>query len=310
MKYIAGVDGGASKTLCVIGDEQGRILSKGISSGSSYHTVGLDAAKNAVESAIAEAAGAIGIKREDISYTVLGMASADLESDFEVLGEAFAAILPPGRFKILNDTWIGLRAGISENWGVVSICGTGGACAGRNKAGEEVRLLNLSYELGNCGGGADIARMALHYAFRSKEKTGPATALEHEIPKAMGRESLDDIVHTALTMDVSPEDIYEIPVLVGALACEGDAVCQDIFIKIGHEMGEIASGVIKRLNMEGERFAVTLIGSVFKSDCPLLFDEYTTTVHRAAPFADISVANEPPAHGAYYLALEEYSQLT
>ncbi len=310
MKYIAGVDGGASKTLCVIGDEQGRILSKGISSGSSYHVVGLDAAKNAVEIAIGDASGALGINKEDISYTVLGMASADLESDFDALGKAFGTILPPGSFKILNDTWIGLRAGIPDNWGVVSICGTGGACAGRNNAGEEVRLLNLSYELGNCGGGTDIARMALHYAFRSKEKTGTATALEREIPKVMGRKSLDDLIQTAITMDVNPEDIYEIPVLVGALACEGDAVCQDIFIHIGHEMGEIASGVIRRLGMGAERFAVTLIGSVFKSDCPLLLDEYTTTVHRAAPFADISVANEPPACGAYYLALEEYARLT
>lgn len=309
MKYIAGVDGGASKTHCVIGDGEGHILSEGSSSCSSYHVVGADAAKKAVEQAIDEAAGTLGIKKEDISFTVLGMASADLKSDFEVLYGAFGDLLPRGRFKILNDTWIGLRAGIPENWGVVSVCGTGGACAGRNKQGEEVRLLNLSYELGNCGGGADIARMALHYAFRSFEKTGPPTALEREIPKVTGYNGLEDIIQTALTMDISPEDIYGIPVLVGKLACEGDAVCQDIFVHIGHEMGEIAAGVIKRLGMERARFDVTLIGSVFKSDCPLLFDEYTAAIHRTAPFANVSVAKEPPAYGAYYLAREEYERI-
>lgn len=308
MIYIAGVDGGASKTHCVIGDDGGHILTEAFSSGSSYHSIGLDASLQAVKSALDEAAGALGIRREDISYTVLGMASADLESDFDVLNGAFRNILPDGRFSVLNDTWIGLRAGIPDNWGVVSICGTGGACAGRNKSGDEVRLLNLDYELGNCGGGADIARMALHYAFRSYEQTGPKTALEQEIPSVTGHKSLEDIIETMMTVDVNPEDIYGIPVLVGALACAGDAVCQDIFIHIGHEMGEIAAGVIKRLGMQGGRFEVTLIGSVFKSDCPLLLDEYTTTVHRAAPYASISVAKEPPAFGAYYLACKQDEQ--
>lgn len=308
MKYIAGVDGGASKTHCVIGDTEGNILAQGFSSGSNYHIAGLDAAKKAVESALSSAAGAINIRVEDLSFTVLGMASADLQSDFNVLNEAFGTILPRERFKVLNDTWIGLRAGIPDNWGVVSVCGTGGACAGRNRNGEEVRLRNLGYELGNFGGGGDIARMALHYAFRSNEKTGPKTALEEEIPKATGHKSLEDIIETAMAMNINPEDIYGIPILAGRLACEGDAVCQDIFIHVGHEMGEIAAGVIKRLGMETERFKVTLIGSVLKSDCPLLLDEYTTIVHRAAPFASISVPKEPPAIGAYYLAREELDQ--
>lgn len=51
-------------------------------------------------------------------------------------------------------------------------------------------------------------------------------------------------------------------------------------------------------------FKVTLVGGVFQSNCPLLIDEYTTTVHRTAPFARIEIAKQKPAVGAYYLALE------
>lgn len=308
MIYIAGIDGGATKTHCVIGDAEGNILSEGFSSGSSYHVVGLEMAGEAIKSALKEAVEKIGIGVKDIKYTVLGLASADLPSDFTALDEVCGKILPRGGYQILNDTWIGLRAGIPENWGIATNCGTGGSCAGRNKDGGEVMLRNLSYEIGNRGGGADIAAMALHYAFRSGEKTGRNTALEQEIPRIVGLNNLDEIVETALSMNITPEDIYGIPILVGKLACEGDAVCQDIFIRIGHEMGEIAGGVAKRLHMENQRFDVTLIGSVFKSECPLIIDEYTTTVHRAAPYANIAVAKQMPAMGAYRLACNAYER--
>ncbi len=308
MIYIAGIDGGATKTHCVIGDTEGNVLSEGLSSSSSYHAVGLDKAKEAIKNALLNAAEKIGISEKDLGFTLLGLASADLPSDFEALEEICGRILPRGKYRIINDTWVGLRAGLSENWGIVTNCGTGGSFAGRNKDGEEVLLRNLSYEIGNRGGGADIAVMALHYAFRSNEGTGRKTALEREIPRLAGLKSLDDIVKTALSMNIAPEDIYGIPVLVGKLACEDDAVCQDIFIHIGHEMGEIAGGVAKRLRMDRQRFKVTLTGSVFKSECPLLLDEYTTTLHRAAPYADITVSKQLPAMGAYWLACDEYKR--
>ena len=308
MIYISGVDGGATKTHCVIGDAEGNILSEGFSSCSSYHVVGLERAKEAIDNAIAQAAEKAGIGSGDIGFTLLGLASADLPADYAALEEACGKILPAGKFRVVNDTWIGLRAGIPENWGIVTNCGTGGSCAGRNRAGEEIMLRNLSYEIGNRGGGADIAAMALHYAFRSNEGTGRKTALEEEIPKAAGLKSLDDILETALSMNITPEDIYGIPVLVGKLACAGDAVSQDIFIRIGHEMGEIAGGVARRLHMENSRFTATLVGSVFKSECPLLIDEYTTTLHRAAPYAAVSVAQNASAAGAYLLACEDFKQ--
>jgi N-acetylglucosamine kinase-like BadF-type ATPase len=306
MDYIAGIDGGASKTHCVIGDAEGNTFAEGFASGSSYHVTGLEAAKEAIESALSDAAGKIGIRSADIRRTVLGLASADLPSDFTALQGICESIFPQGGFTVLNDTWIGLRAGIPENWGIVTVCGTGGACAGRNRKGAEVRLRNLSYRLGNRGGGADIVTMALHYAFRSNEGTGRKTALEEELPKVVGLNGMEDIIETATSMKVGPEDIYAIPVLVGRLALQGDAVCQDILLEIGHELGEIAGGVVKRLGMEKERFRATLIGSVFNSECPLLIDAYTTALHRAAPYAMISPAGQAPAFGAYCLACEAH----
>ncbi len=309
MNYAAGIDGGASKTHCVIGDIYGNILSEGLSGGSNYQVSGEAMARASIEAALSQALKKLGIKAGDLKYTVLGLSGADMEIDFNILNNICGQFLTPGSFTIVNDTWIGLRAGIPENYGIVTVCGTGGACSGRNSKGLEVTLRNLSYEAGNRGGGSDIAQMALHYAFRSEEKTGRKTVLEDEIPGLFGLKSMDELIISMRTLQKEPSNIYKIPILVCELANKGDAVSQDILINIGHEIGEIAGGVIKRLEMEREVFKVTLIGSVFQSDCPLLMDEYRTTVHRTAPFARISVAQQKPVAGAYHLALERYKNL-
>ena len=310
MIYLAGVDGGGTKTCCVIGDTDGNILARGISSGSNHQTVGPEAAKKAIRDAMAQAADALGIATEDISYTVLGLAGADLEPDFAILDVICRDVIKTGRFRIMNDTWIGLRAGIPENWGIVTVCGTGAACSGRNRYGAEATLRNLTYETGNYGGGIDILRMALHFAFRSEEGTGKKTRLEAELPAIFGAGSMADLVGPVVSMELVPEKAYHVPITVGRLAAEGDAVCQDILLTTGRVLGEIASGIVKKLGMEREQFKVTLVGSVFKSVSPLLVDEYTTTIHRTAPFAQVGISQTEPVTGAYYLALDAWRKHT
>lgn len=308
MIYLAGVDGGNSKTHCLIGDASGKVISEGFAGGSNHQGIGLDAAKEAIKAALEDAASKANIKIDEIGYTVLGLAGADFEEDYVALGEICGELLGEGRYKVLNDSWVGMRAGIDANWGIVTVCGAAGACSGRSRDGREVRLRNMTYEAGMRGGGTDITRTALHYAFRSDEGTGRKTLLEEELSKVFGMECIDDIILNAIMIESDTEAIQKIPVLVGELAARGDAVCQDIFITLGRELGEIAGGVVKRLGMQDESFDATLVGGVFKSECPLLIDEYTTTLHRAAPKARVSVAGKAPAYGAFYLALEEYKK--
>jgi Predicted N-acetylglucosamine kinase len=310
MTYLVGIDGGGSKTHCIIGDCKGNILAEGASTGSNYQTVGTEAARSAINSAIVNAMDVLGITCNDIDYFVFGLAGADTENDYKVLNNVCKGICGHERFRVLNDTWIGLRAGTPENWGIVTICGTGGACSGRNREGREVTLRNLTYEAGNRGGGSEIVQKALHHAYRSEEKTGRKTRLEYEIPRLMDRNSMDDLLDMVIERIPDTRIIAELPVLVCRLANEGDIVCQDILIDTGHALGEIAGGVTKRLGMENEAFNVALVGGVFKTNNPLLVDEYTTTLHRTAPYARIGVVCNKPVIGAYYLALDWWKTST
>ncbi len=306
--YLVGIDGGATKTLCIIGDEQGTILSSGLSFGSNHQVVGKESARTSLQQALDQALEKLGIAVEQIGYAVLGLAGADLPADFTVLDEICRGIFDEVPFKIINDAWIGLRAGNPDNWGVVSICGTGANAAGRTKDGEEVILRGMSYELGNRGGGIDLLKDALHHAFRSEEQTGPQTRLALELPKLLGLNQMKDLVEIVLSQQVAPEILYAIPILVFNLATQGDRVCQDLLLNMGRTLGGMAGGVIKRLGFDLQaEVPVTLAGSLFKGSNPLLIDEYTTTVHRVAPRAKIEIAKAEPAYGAYWLALDHYA---
>lgn len=303
--YIAGIDGGGTKTHCIIGDEKGNVLSESLSSSSNYQIVGEEYAKASISECFFEAMRQLNIDLSQIDFVFLGLSGADLEADFIILNRLCSEIFGRTPFKIVNDCWIGFRAGIEESFGIVTICGTGANTAGRAKDGRECILRSLTYQLGNRGGGIDLAMDAFHFAYRSEEGTGVKTLLETEIPKTLGFNSLNDMVEPIRSNLIDSSHLRPVTELVFELASKGDSVCQNILIAMGHTLGDMACGVIKKLNLSSEHFTITLTGSVFKGSNPLLVDEYTTTVHRIAPHAIIKPTILSPAMGAYLLALDQ-----
>lgn len=309
MEYFVGVDGGATKTLAVVGDRSGRVLGAGLSGPSNYQIVGLEFAMESIKDAIRQAEAAAGVSGGEPAAraqgAVFGLAGADFPIDFERLNQGCAALMGDCPFRVVNDCWIALRGGTSADWGVVAINGTGANYAGRNRRGEEIILRGMGYEMGNRGGGGDIMREALHWAFRAEDGTGPATALSDAIPRAVGMASLDAIAEALYTGTASPALGLPIVPLVFELANQGDAVAQEILITIGNAMGQTAGGIARRLGIADEEFDVVLAGSVWRGVSPLLRDQFTTALHRLAPRAVPRLPLFEPAVGAYMMALEQ-----
>lgn len=302
--YIAGIDGGSTKTHCMIGDGTENILSEGFSTSSNYQVIGADAAKKAIAESLREAKEPLGLELSDITRVHLGLSGADFASDFAVLNTICGEIFTDIPFTISNDSWLGLRIASPGNTGIIASCGTSINVAGRTADGRECILRSQGYELGNWGGGADLIRDALHYAFRSEERTGIKTRLETEIPRLMGYDTLEDMVAPLMKGEIGHYSLLGISGLVFRLANDGDTVCRDLLIKVGRALGDMTAGIIRRLDLCAEPVRVYAAGGMTKGDNPLLLDEFTTTVHRTAPYAGIEVIGKPPAYGAYLLALD------
>ena len=302
--YVLGVDAGGSKTACFVSDEKGNILAKGFGGPGNHQVCGINMASDSMRTSVFEALKGAGLSEGEITYGVFGISGADGPEDFKVLYPAVKEFMGDISFKIVNDTWLGLRAGTKDNVGVVSICGTGAGHAGRNRQGQELALRNLYYETGNLGGGGELYRKALHYAFRSQEGTWEKTRLEEVMPSIFDVGSMDDVCEILTQGKITKEQKYSIPIAVFSLAREGDAVSINLISQMGYEEGKYAAAVLKRLQMCEEAVPAVLIGSLFQTKEPLLVDAYIKSLRETAPGAYAVIPDVPPVMGAVALALD------
>ncbi|GFP21743.1 hypothetical protein HKBW3S06_00970 [Candidatus Hakubella thermalkaliphila] len=82
MGYFLGVDGGATKTKTVLGNEKGEIL--GIAEGppSNFQLIGLEGALEAIKMAVGGVLAESSLSLGQVERTVFGLAGADLPAHF------------------------------------------------------------------------------------------------------------------------------------------------------------------------------------------------------------------------------------
>src|SRR6056297_958978 len=171
MTYIVAYDGGGTKTRMNVIDLHGHIHFDRITTGSNIVSSGDAEFKRVIKGLFLDAKESLKITNDDIAYVFLGLSGADLAADYARLEKACSPIFGDCPFKIMNDAWIVLRSGLKTPYGACCIAGTGTNACAIDRLGHRAILRALSYMTGTFGGGLDIARDALHYAFRSEEKT-------------------------------------------------------------------------------------------------------------------------------------------
>lgn len=309
--YIVGFDGGGTKTHCLIGDTEGNILSKGIGGPANYQTAGKDRAKESLIQSFEDALSKTEIDKSHIVHFSFGLAGADEEEDFVHIKDMIKDLVGSIDYEIYHDSWIGLRSASIDNVGVVAICGTGTGYSGRRRDGRSIQLRNLSYELGNKGGGDELSRDALHHAFRSEEGTGPYTLLEEELPLLFKAGNMDQVGNYIRKVDYSiPESIEKsIPPLINELANCGDRVCQNMLIEMGRTLGRYSASVIKKLELEEEdEIPLILIGSLYKGSSQLLINAMKLELSMVCSNVKLIRPVVEPVYGAYYLGLDRINK--
>ncbi|HZL83657.1 MAG TPA: BadF/BadG/BcrA/BcrD ATPase family protein, partial [Candidatus Deferrimicrobium sp.] len=163
--YYLGVDGGTTRTKAVVGDNAGHIIGSGEGGASNYQIVGLEAAISGITNAVQRVLTAANLSLPQIERAVFGLSGMDLPKDREVLNAALVTTFPGLVFDLVNDTWIMLKAGSEKGWGIALVCGGGANACACSRDGTWVTLRGLGYESGLRGGGLDMLRDILHYAF-------------------------------------------------------------------------------------------------------------------------------------------------
>jgi N-acetylglucosamine kinase-like BadF-type ATPase len=305
MPYIMAIDGGGTKTHLAIIDTLGKTIYQKIGPGSNHQSADIAYFSSVLSEMIDQALTISKLKHKDIEFCFMGLSGADLPEDFKLLYDAAKQFMMTIPFQIENDAWLVMRSGLSSFYGAVTISGTGTNSAAVNQKGERAILRSLGFTLGIYGGGLDIAREGLHYAFRADEMTYMETMLKDEIPKLLGVKNMSEVVPFFYPKQtISRELLGKITALVMECAHQKDQVSRDILTKIGIILGDQTAGVIKQVQMTNDSVPVVVGGRVFESKSPYLLDAMSERLKTHVPNAYVLHPKYPPVIGAYLLALD------
>src|SRR5579872_5603049 len=177
VRYLMGVDGGATKTLAAVLDLDSGELHLAHAGPSNEDAVGTRAAVQALLSAAEQAIALAGIDAGKLDAAVLAVAGTDTASVARHLRSA-----RPERWLVVNDVVGAWATATGAGPGVAAISGTGSNVFGVGPTGRAWRAGGWGHLLGDEGSGFWLGVQSIKAALRDREASGPATALSDAAP--------------------------------------------------------------------------------------------------------------------------------
>jgi N-acetylglucosamine kinase-like BadF-type ATPase len=302
MRYFLGVDTGATKSHALIADENGRSVGFAEDGPGNWEVVGWEGTQKVLHTITQEALAMAGIGKESLAGAGFGFAGYDWPEDgpgHQKLIDSLELGVPTG---FGNDTLVGLVAGAEAGWGVVVSAGTSNNSCGRDRQHNECRLAGMGAVLGEYGGAAEIVQRAMQEIGRAWSQRGSQTALTEAFVSFVGAKDIDDLL-AGLARGRYRVGSWMAP-LVFETAVHGDPVAQEIVRWAGEELGSLAVGIIRQLDLANEAFDVVLAGSLFKAGEPLIIP-MRETILAEAPQARLVPLTVPPVVGGVLLGMEQ-----
>jgi N-acetylglucosamine kinase-like BadF-type ATPase len=300
---VLGVDGGKSKTVCLLADQSGSVLGAGRAGSSDKYDVPLEQALDAVAGAVQEAARQAGVSLP-VGVGCFGLAGADWPDDFAALEEGLRTRGLARQVIVKNDMHIALHA--NADWGVVVSAGTHTAAAIRTPDGQE---WHAGWFAAEGPGGVSAGNRALWAVLKACDGRGAETALTGLVLEATGYASEIDLLRALSAGQISESDQAALaPLIFHAHYRQADPVAAGLIIEIGHEIASWATGLLARFDLLRGEAPVILTGGLFRGEGSLLLDTVTMAVHARAPQARLRLAEREPVIGALVYACEQVQQ--
>jgi len=290
-----GIDGGGSKTKCLLGDENS-LLGSGNSSGCNVLRVGEACAQNSLSAAIHEACAQGGVSPREIVRTCAGVAGGARREIARTLRRLLSGVVG-GEIEIAGDYEIAFEAAFGSGPGAIVIAGTGSIAYGRNARGEIARAGGWGHAISDEGSGHWIGVTAISAAMRARDR-GEKSILLKELMPALGVTTAEDLIVRA-NANPPPDFASLFPVVLSAAqaADAGDSIANQVLDHAGGELAKLAETVIRRLFTESDQVNVATHGGVFANSVQVK-NSFVDHLRSQCPRATCDSKTIDPALGA------------
>src|SRR5712691_7121480 len=298
MRYVLGLDGGGTKTDCVLMDETGAILARSRSGSSTPTTFGVEASLAAPTAAATDALRVAGKSEKEVGHLIAGLSGAAEPSMQWAMQSGLQPKFPNARITVTSDLLLSLGA-TGEIPSVVVIAGTGSAVLGRTTPVEIARAGGFGPVIGDPGSAYDIGRKAVAMCFQKhlNSEAFPLGAKILETFKWKFNEFLDQA-------RAQPGAVFpKIFPVVGGAAEGGDVAARTLLAGAAQDLQEQAREVIEKLKLRDANFFLAKTGGVFDGSA-FLNAQFDSLIREIAPKARIGPLPRTVAEAAAQLARE------
>lgn len=293
-RLLLGVDGGGSTTEAWLAEDDGEVLGRGTAGPSNAKAVGLDAARQALENAIAHAFADAGHDRASprrVEVACLGLAGFDRPGDRAILAGWNDESQWARRLITENDGALVIAAGTPEGWGVGVIAGTGSIATARAPDGRTARAGGWGHLIGDEGSAYALALDALRLIARRHDGREPAPntgdPLTERFMKALGVSNPGEIVTTLYAPEFTRARIAALAPDVLSACADAPADAKRLLLPAGRALAEIAAASARALGWHAGPLPMAVAGG-FLLAAPAVLD---------ALLSDLKERGYKPTHG-------------
>lgn len=263
-RYFLGLDGGGTKTHCVLYDEEkdGLELKSG---GATNHEVlpgGLEELPEALSAIVGPLLESAGLSPAELSAAAFGIGGVDTPMQHDLIAGMLEA-MGFSRFVLSNDAYLGVKAECGGA-GISAVNGSGYSVAGINSAGEMLQIGGHGEMTGDRGGGAYLVPAAVRAVYSQLFKGGPETALTALLEEWSGAGAPEEFCQ-AVAIRVLGDSVAaysDVSKLLYRAASMGDGEARRILRESGEDYALSIRCAAARLGMDYP-VEVALLGSQF-----------------------------------------------
>src|SRR5262245_13762120 len=261
-RYVLGIDAGGTKTVGLLADETGAVVSESRAGGANLATQGELQVEKVLHGVIESV-----VTREPVVAVCLGIAGVDRPSDEAVIRGILRRLGHRQAVRVVNDAVIALVAGAPERTGVVLLAGTGSIAFAEHPSGRTARAGGYGYFLADEGSGYWLGHQALRAVVRAVDARGPETQLTALVLGALGVAAVPELVPIVYEKGLQRTEVARLAGLVQQAGDLGDAVANAILDQAAQELILAGRSVARQVGFGDAPYRVVLAGGAFRA-CP------------------------------------------
>ena len=292
-----GLDGGGTKTDCVLMEEGGGILGRGRGPASNPSRIGIERAAQGVQQAAEAALNDAGLKMEQVTGICAGLAGVAAPERATAMRDILTGFFAEKTLELCTDLDLALEAADAPI-AIVLVAGTGSAAIGR-QAARVARSGGHGPKGSDEGSAFSVGKHAVE-AVKDTSRS-EANSLRERILHELGVESAESI--SGLEGDAADAIYPRVFPLVASAADEGDEIARSLLRDAAKSLAGFVDVVQSELGISGSAFLLGKTGGmVGRSN---YFDDMLDAeLRRVAPNAKMEILRTPLVEVAAQRALK------